>query len=337
MQIIAMRLNDVRHKTKVIDVVLPKYLAAWGQKGMVGPDGLFKDMWLVKQDYTLPAVDPGFSAWSGAFMNSWNSNFVRKCYDNQALGFVTTIDGETRIQPPVVGNAYRKLVREDASGSLQPRELLTRALEDAKSTAAEERAAKSPDKPLSLFNKPILGYVAQWLSELGRPECQGLLEFADNNLNPTWEDGGLFYPRNDEPMDANLQWTHVDPFSGNAAIAYARLNVEDGTKKWWDEPWTRDDVRARPWVDGVTLADGVDFLRGVWDVEENVVVVTMRAWDGSAKTVGPVFKDLAAGEWAVYVDDELRATHAVQHDGGEISTTFVVGGDDVSIVLKKCA
>jgi hypothetical protein len=70
MQIIAMRLNDVRHKTKVIDVVLPKYLAAWGQKGMVGPDGLFKDMWLVKQDYTLPAVDPGFSARSGAFMNS---------------------------------------------------------------------------------------------------------------------------------------------------------------------------------------------------------------------------------------------------------------------------
>jgi hypothetical protein len=87
----------------------------------------------------------------------------------------------------------------------------------------------------------------------------------------------------------------------------------------------------------VTLADGVDFLRGVWDVEENVVVVTMRAWDGSAKTVGPVFKDLAAGEWAVYVDDELRATHAVQHDGGEISTTLVVGGDDVSIVLRKCA
>ena len=80
-QIIAMRLNDVRHKTNVIEGVLEKYLAAWEQKGMVGENGLFKDMWLVKQDFTVPAMDPAFSAWACAFMNSCNSDFVRKSYD----------------------------------------------------------------------------------------------------------------------------------------------------------------------------------------------------------------------------------------------------------------
>jgi hypothetical protein len=42
-----MRYNDVRHDTKVVDELLPKYLAAWEEKGMVGPGSLYPDAWLV--------------------------------------------------------------------------------------------------------------------------------------------------------------------------------------------------------------------------------------------------------------------------------------------------
>lgn len=329
-----MRLNDVRHRTKVVEDVLIKYRAAWEKKGMIGPDGLFKDMWLVKQDLTIPASDLGFSAWSCAFMNSWNSDSVRACYNHQALGYLTTIDGETKIHPAVVGNAYRKLANEGSSDTAAPSEILQKALEIAKVTSAEKMAARSAEKPLSLLSKPIFGYVAQWLSELGKPELTGLLKFADDNLHPTWNNGGLYYPRNDEPMDVDLQWTHMDPFSGNAAIGYARLNVEDGMKKIWEDPWTQEVVQSRPWVDGISLADGVDFLRGLWDAENQVVVVTMKSWNGAKKKVRPVFKNLGPGIWEVFVDRQLR-TKGKFEEGGEIAIEVEVGAEDVDVVTIK--
>lgn len=62
-QLIAMRYNDVRHGTKTIDEVLPKYKSAWAKKSMVGPNGLFVDWWMVKQNNTIPGKSVGFSAW----------------------------------------------------------------------------------------------------------------------------------------------------------------------------------------------------------------------------------------------------------------------------------
>ena len=42
----------------------------------------------------------------------------------------------------------------------------------------------------------------------------------------------------------------MEPYSGNRAIGYARLNVEDGQKRIW---WTPDEVRSRPCIEGVRL------------------------------------------------------------------------------------
>lgn len=331
-----MRLNDIRNGTDVVHDVLEKYKAAWEKKGMIGPGGLFKDMWLVKQDSTLPAMDPGFSAWSCAHMNTWNPKFVRDCYESQALGFLTTINGEARINPPVVGNAYRQVKSEDNAGAMAPEELMQKALELAQKTSLEEMAARSVDKPLSLFNKPILGYVVEWLSELGKAELHSLLGFIDNNLQPTWEKGGLYYPRNDEPMDAELNWTHMDPFSGNAAIGYARLNVEDGMKKVWDSPWTQEQVESQPWLDGVTMSDGIDFLRGTWDADQASMVVTMRSWDGSKKTVKPVFKNLPAGTWEIFVDGHCATRLEVNQDQDvDLAVEVEVGGADVDVVARR--
>lgn len=328
-----MRLNDVRHGTNVVADVLEKYQAAWEKKGMVGPNGLFKDMWLVKQDATLPALDPAFSAWACAFMNSWNSDFVRACYDQQALGFITTIDGATRLQPTIVGNAYRKIAaEEDKEAGKTPKEILEEALDRTK-RFLEDATSPSPDRPLTLFTKPTFGYVCQWLSELGRPELPGLLQFADDKLKPTWEKGGLYYPRNDVPMNKDtLECTHMDPFSGNAAIGYARLNVADGMKRLWERPWTRVDVQARPWVSGVTLADGIDFLRGSWDAENGALMLTVRSWDGCKRKIKPVFKNLNAGKWEVYVDRQLgKKADVVQ--GEPIAVEITVGEEEMDIVV----
>jgi hypothetical protein len=149
---------------------------------------------------------------------------------------------------------------------------------------AQHLAKELEEAPGMPFAQPVYGYVAQWVSEVADPALNdGLLRHADMFFNPTWENGGLFYPRNDSQADEHGNWKFVDPFTGNGAIAYARLNVPDGQKKMWEKPWSREHFSSFPFVDEISLASNVDFLRGSWDSGKGVFVVTMRTWDGSTK------------------------------------------------------
>lgn len=65
----------------------------------------------------------------------------------------------------------------------------------------------------------------------------GVLAYADAFMNPSWSNGGLYYPRNDELTGADGERTVLDPFSGNAALGLARLNTEDGFWSLYNEPW----------------------------------------------------------------------------------------------------
>ncbi|KAJ4185341.1 hypothetical protein NW759_016986 [Fusarium solani] len=228
--LIAIRLNDARDGLNQIEEVLPKYKAAIIKRGMIQPDGTYVDWLYLKQGYTQPAQTIGSVAWSNAFMNAWNPEYVRSHYDRQALGFITTIDGQVRMQSPMVGFEYRRIAQAEGVTGDNP-EILAKA---------KAEVAKMPPIPFP-YTSPVLGYVVLWLSELGkRQELQGLLQYVDERMNPTWENGGLFYPRNDTPTDESGDWTHMDPFTGNAAIGYARLNVEDGQKLMWERPWSRE-------------------------------------------------------------------------------------------------
>ncbi|KAL2874335.1 hypothetical protein SGCOL_010506 [Colletotrichum sp. CLE4] len=325
--LIGIRLRDARLGTLVVDDVLEKYKAAWEKKGLVGSDGLLPDAWMVRQDFTVRPKDPAWTAWGSAFMNSWNGTLVRSHYDDQALGYVTNTGGEIRLNPPAVGNEFRKLVKEDDAAP-DSQETFQRAVRNAK----EAEAGKKGGFP---YTKPMFGYTVQWLSELGKEaELTALFDYADRKLGPKWERGGLYYPRNDEPFDEEMRWTHMDPFSGNAAIGYARLNVEDGQKIIWERPWTAEDVSARPFVDGVTLADGVDFLRGVWSEEEKMLVLTVRSWDGSTKTIKPALRTLGPGMWNVFVDGQLRLSRTLS-PGEDIALEVQVRHRDLDIVAVK--
>jgi Linalool dehydratase/isomerase len=205
-------------------------------------------------------------------MNSWNSEQVHSSYSSQSLGFLTRVSPtRVNINPPLLANTIRDLVH---SGNLNPNDPSTLK-------RAKDIVAALPPKPQSLFQQPTFGYVAQWVSELGDTEAlQGLLNHADQFMNPAWENGGLYYPRNDKREDKEGNWVFVDPFTGNAAIGYSRLNVPGGQKAMWEKPWTKEEVETRPWVDGICFSDGVDVLRGMWIEEEEAMVLTLRTWDG---------------------------------------------------------
>ncbi|KIW12292.1 hypothetical protein PV08_09569 [Exophiala spinifera] len=322
--IIAMRYNDSRDGTNNVEGVLEKYEASLVAKGMLNDSGLYPSFFAIKQRAPRPARQGAHTAWANAYMNTWNSEKVHSLYDSQVLGFLTTIGGKTRLQPTRVSSAFRQLVLEKGK--------------DPNSEETLQQARElSPQfvSPAFPFESVNWNGFTQMLSELGKEKELGdLLEYADSYLNPTWEDGGLYYPRNDALMDKEGNLIHMEPHSGNSGIGYSRLNVRDGQKKMWEQPWTRETLANRPFVDDIGFADGVDFLRGVWDAEAHALVVTLKSWSGQSAEVSFSVKHLRKGDWAVYVNGGLQHTTTVK-GSGSVDVNVTVGNDEVDIVVSE--
>lgn len=111
-------------------------------------------------------------------------------WEQQSLGYITNFDGNLQLNPRQLANIFRDMVCEE--GAPADKSTYTEAIDRMKAT---ERLSIEP------YTRPTFGYVIQCASELSSPQLEGLLKYADENLKPTWENGGLFYERNDEPYD----------------------------------------------------------------------------------------------------------------------------------------
>jgi hypothetical protein len=88
----------------------------------------------------------------------------------------------------------------------------------------------------------IFGTLALAAAEVGDTETlEGLLAYADRYLNPSWKNGGLFYPRNDDLSSPGYTTALV----GNALIGGARICPANGFRDLYTKPWT-DAVITRP-------------------------------------------------------------------------------------------
>ncbi|KAH8820731.1 hypothetical protein F5884DRAFT_866626 [Xylogone sp. PMI_703] len=325
--LIAMRYNDSTYGTNVIDEVLPKYKAAWEAKGMFAPNGLMVEFWRVKQDSKVPPRSLDSSAWAEAYMNTWDSTHIRAIYPNQIVGFLSSSDpGCYTLNPTPVAMTIRELVESEGA---DPND--NRTIEKARKIVAEQ-----PQPPTAPYGYPSFGYAVKLLSEMGDEKLDGLLRHADKYMNPKWDKGGLYYSRNDAHFDANDNWIQVDPFTGNAAIGYARLNVNDGQKKMWDAPWTAKDIYSRPYVANIDLSSGVDFLRGTWVDELSALVLTLRTWDEHiTSNVNPVINSLSTGEYAIYINGRLSKTITVDKSNDTVSLELRVDHNEMDVVIMK--
>ncbi|KAL9487933.1 hypothetical protein ACSS6W_000210 [Trichoderma asperelloides] len=298
----AMRINDVRDGTQVADDVLAKYKAAWQKKGMMGKDGLLRDAYRIKQDSPFNAFDIGFPAWAAAHM-AWNVEQMEDLYPKMAHGYLTKIGDRVNINPDPVAREIRKPTTENPSMDA----------DEIHAKARDLTAEDAPRYPAFMHPHP------------------------DQFLGPQWEDGGLFYPRNDIQYDANDNHVYVEPFTGNAGIAYARLTVKRGQATMWDKPWTKEQVRSMPWIDGVGLDGGVDTLAGSWDEEKSAMFASFRTWHGRTVSIRPVFKQLRAGRYGVYINGSFSGEAVVGAFGEDVAVDLEVAGceSDVVLVMAK--
>lgn len=148
------------------------------------------------------------------------------------------------------------------------------------------------------------GLTAIWLSEMGDVErLEAVLAYADRFFDPTWYKGGLFYPRNDTLYDDEGHFTGVDPWTGNALIAFSRLNVADGLHFLYRQPWSSAHF-ARPKLGAVSANTNV--LRACYAEDGKALVLTVQT-EGEARerSIQLTLSNLTTCEsWAIKRDGE---------------------------------
>ncbi|MGQ4615147.1 linalool dehydratase/isomerase domain-containing protein [Nocardia sp. R7R-8] len=200
--ILGFRMHDLVYGGNVAAEVTRSYERAWSQLGRLDSTGRYNMLFTQDTRTVVPneLSAPWVDAWCGAMMNMWNRDFVRAHYPEQvAKLLVDGPDGTKSVGfAPDMEVMGRKVVNDTCD----------------------------------------FGWVAAWASEMGdSATLDGLLAHADRYMNPTWRNGGLYYPRNDVRSDENGNRTEVEPLTGNTLLGYARLNVPDGLWKLYNEPW----------------------------------------------------------------------------------------------------
>ena len=259
-----------------------------------------------------------------AFM-PWNYAQNEPLYPSVADGFLEKVDDRTNIRPTKIANAIRDIVKSEGGQHDDP-SIISRATEIAKGHPLQGKR----------FPGPTFGWTAMWISEFGgASDLDPLLRHADLYMKPTWSQGGFYYQRNDSPWDEQGNYTYVDPNTGNAMIAYSRLNVKHGQKQMWEKPWTRELVESRPHFDDLYYGQGIDCVRGEWMEDYKAMVATFRTWDGLSKVVRPSICGLPEGRYGVYIDGCLEETVEVTERPDREEVYVAVGGDEVDLVVIR--
>ena len=145
-------------------------------------------------------------------------------------------------------------------------------------------------KPNVLFSWDN-GFFAALAAEVGdRSTVQGMLAYAEKYWNPTWINGGLHYPRNDDyaasgtapetlPTPPILQADRfvsprVNTLTGNALLALARINIKDGFFDMFNSPWTSEHFK-QPYLADVSYPQWV-VSRAVFDERKQALVATIK-------------------------------------------------------------
>ena len=200
--ILGFRLHDLITGGSRAEDVVTGYEKAWADFGRLGPSGHYNKMIVEDSRVVVPNAlsEPWADAWCGTLMNTWNRDFVHEHYPRQVADFLLPgPDGTISVRPAPPISATDRTVISDSCDA---------------------------------------GWVAAWAAEMGdRTTLDGILAHADRYMKPTWRDGGLYYPRNDTPTDAEGHRTEVEPLTGNVLLGYARLDVPDGLWGLYNRPW----------------------------------------------------------------------------------------------------
>jgi hypothetical protein len=128
------------------------------------------------------------------------------------------------------------------------------------------------------------------------------LAYADRFLNPIWQEGAYFYQRRDGWFDEHDRLAAMDPHTGNALLAYARLNVPDGLRKLYEKPWGESHFSEPALVE---MPDDLDVRGARYDVDGASLLLNLRADGSNARRVEISIANVwNRGDWTLHLDNE---------------------------------
>lgn len=182
------------------------------------------------------------------------------------------------------------------------------------------------------------GFQAAYSAEVGdQATRERLLNFADTHFQPVWRDGRYIYPTNDvkvpgEPVlvatgsevpgsrynptpksltDDQLGDYLVGPLTGNALLAFARLNSGDGL-------WNLNNNLAATYVVNGPQVVGVNYpqvlvKQAFFDQSRGVTVIAVTPGTDYRGNVAFSVRGLSKGDYTVLLDGQPMATISDRH------------------------
>jgi hypothetical protein len=259
------RLHDMIYGGDVAKEVTDGYLRAWSEFGVVDPNGHYNIV-VQEREHSLVSRPPlpWADFWLGALMHAWNPDFVKANYSHHIERWSKDgPDGTLWIDPAIPPTGFGR----------------------------------------ELSNARDLGWAAACASEVGDADTlRRLLAYADRFLNPVWQDGAYFYQRRDGWFDQDGRLSAMDPHTGNALLAYARLNVPDGLRKLYAKPWDDAHFREPALVD---MSDDIDVYGARYYAEDASLWLNLSRSGNNGRapniSIGNVW---GRGDWTLQLDGE---------------------------------
>ena len=123
------------------------------------------------------------------------------------------------------------------------------------------------------------GWFALLASEVGdRETVQTMTDYADAHFEPTWRDGGYYYPTSSYYQYLFLRdWKgyiyNVGPATGNVLVGFARINPKDGLWKIYNQPWESSHF-TQPYISDVDYLEA-SVTQAVYDDQSDALIVTL--------------------------------------------------------------
>ncbi|RYY98207.1 MAG: hypothetical protein EOO24_18780 [Comamonadaceae bacterium] len=201
------------------------------------------------------------------------------------------------------------------------------------------------------------GFFAALAAEVGDVETsRSMLAYADRHWSPTWEQGGLNYPRNDAFDDGSgrgngiaqrFSSPRVNTLTGNGLLGLARINPGRGLLGMVQRPWTAEHFR-QPHITDVSPQTQV--AQAVFDPAAQALNLRFkpRRGAGASRTSLNVRNLQAGAAYAVMLNGSAVArlsgnaaqstvsAVAAQWRDGALSLTLPQRGD-TTVVVRRTA
>jgi hypothetical protein len=154
-------------------------------------------------------------------------------------------------------------------------------------------------------------------------------------MNPTWRDGGLYYPRNDTRYDEQGILRLVEPITSNTLLPFARLNVPSGLNTFYNRPWTRTHF-AEPML--TEISNNVDVVEARFQPAGSELRFTLKARQdrsGDAEiSISNVFEK-GRGAWKLYRDGVESASGDDERVAGTADLRIERHADVMKLVASR--